>query len=100
MVGGSRAYNLATELSDIDYVGVYSFDTSTVLSMSKPARVPSAPLSTLPNSDGPDVTLYEVKQYLLQLCKGASPSPRPTYACVHCGHFFRQPILHGDAVYG
>lgn len=72
MVGGSQAYNLAHADSDIDYVGVYISSTNAILSMhTAGSAMASAPISTQLDSTGPDVTLYEVKQFLQFLCNGS-----------------------------
>jgi predicted nucleotidyltransferase len=67
MVTGSCAYNVANENSDIDYLGVYLFDSKEYLSFNH--ALPKDPLSTLPGCEI-DFTLYEVKQFAQLLVKG------------------------------
>eukprot|EP01127_Copromyxa_protea_P014292 TRINITY_DN3958_c0_g1_i1.p1 TRINITY_DN3958_c0_g1~~TRINITY_DN3958_c0_g1_i1.p1 ORF type:complete len:165 (+),score=22.78 TRINITY_DN3958_c0_g1_i1:1-495(+) len=68
MVTGSRAYNLDNHTSDTDYLGVYLFDSTEFLSFDN--QLPRDSLSTLPDSDEVDTTLFEAKQFAQLLDKG------------------------------
>jgi len=58
---------LAHNSSDIDYAGVYVYDTREFLSITN--TLPSAPLGNLPTQE-PDYRLYEAKQFVQLLVEG------------------------------
>jgi hypothetical protein len=72
MVTGSVAYDLSTPSSDVDYLGVYVARSDDLLCIESPVPVNS--LSVLPEEAGkrPDITMYELGQFLRQLVKGSS----------------------------
>lgn len=59
---------LAHPASDVDFFGVYVADTMEYLSIDP--SLPTAPLGNLPNSNDPDIRLYEAKQFVQYLLKG------------------------------
>jgi len=69
-VTGSYAYNLAHEDSDVDYLGVYVFDTLEFLSLNN--NLPREALATQPEThpDRDDISLHEIGHFAQLLAKG------------------------------
>ena len=68
-VTGSRAYNLSSPDSDIDYLGVYLFETKEFLELGH--QLPKDPLNTLPYEvEDVDFMLYEARQFVRLLAQG------------------------------
>jgi len=70
MVTGSHAYNLAHEDSDLDYLGLYAFDTIEFLALNN--NLPRESLSTQPEThpEKDDITLHEAGHFAMLLAKG------------------------------
>jgi hypothetical protein len=84
MVTGSQAYNLTTNTSDYDYLGVFLAPTTDTLLIHPPHW--DWTVSTVPGEDVPDFTFHEAKSIGTYLLKGI----------VICTQTRRKPIRNGS----